>query len=215
MGMSRRQRIVMTSLWAAMVATAVALLAAWAGAKFPSPVSDVQASEPLKPLGFVVPDFSLTNQAGSTVTLDSLAGKPWIAAFIYTRCPGPCPITTAKMTQLQPKLPAGVRMISFSLDPEYDTTAVLAEYAQKFEANTTSWDFLTGPRQTIMDVARAMTIGAQMGVGDGQIVHSTYLVLVGADNKVVGCYQPSDPDSLRQMTLDAGQLMSGTDTAHE
>lgn len=208
MGMSRRQRIVMTSLWAGMVAVAVALLAAWAGAKFPSPVSDAQASEPLQPVGYPVPEFSLTNQAGATVTRETLAGKPWIAAFIYTRCIGPCPITTAKMKQLQPDLPAGVRMVSFTLDPEYDTSAVLTDYASKFEANTASWDFVTGPRDAILKAASAMRIGTKMGVGDAQIEHSTFLVLVGSNNKVVGYYKPTDSASMHQLALDARRLLA-------
>ena len=84
-----------------------------------------------------VPPFSLTERTGKTVTNGDLQGKVWVADFIYTTCPGPCPIISASMAQLQQKLTGDnrVQLVSFSVDPQDDTPAVLTAYANRFEAD--------------------------------------------------------------------------------
>ena len=59
--------------------------------------------EPLKTYG-IVPPFSLTERSGKTITNQDFAGKIWVADFIFTTCPGPCPIILANMAKLQSKL---------------------------------------------------------------------------------------------------------------
>ncbi len=60
-----------------------------------------------------------------------LAGDVWVSAFIFTRCPMSCPKISSVMKSLQEPLgKAGVRLVSFSVDPDYDTPAVLSRYAQ-------------------------------------------------------------------------------------
>ena len=71
---------------------------------------------------YPVPDFSLIDQSGTAVTLADLKGKVWIADFIFTNCGGTCPMMTDKMRKLQNTLPQEIRMVSFSVDPDRDTT---------------------------------------------------------------------------------------------
>ena len=79
-----------------------------------------------------------------------LAGKIWIADFIFTTCPGPCPIISTRMGELQrPLEKTDVHLVSFTVDPEKDTPEVLRAYAEKLHARPQRWDFLTGPRDTI------------------------------------------------------------------
>src|SRR5262249_41619086 len=78
---------------------------------------------------YPVPDFSLIDQTGAAVTLAELKGKVWIADFIFTNCGGTCPMMTEKMRKLQNVVPQEIRMVSFSVDPDRDTTKVLAAYA--------------------------------------------------------------------------------------
>src|SRR5262249_39324854 len=65
-----------------------------------------------------VPDFTLTDQDGKSLTRADLAGKVWIADFIFTNCAGTCPMITSTMHRLQGALPAEVHFVSFSVDPE-------------------------------------------------------------------------------------------------
>ena len=107
------------------------------------------------PVLFEIPDFSLTNQAGLTVTRDSLRGQVWIADIIFTRCAGPCPEMTRRMAEIQAALPvkAPVRFVTLTTNPEYDTPSVLQAHARRFGAQPERWHFLTGTKKQIVDLA--------------------------------------------------------------
>src|SRR5262249_17465749 len=82
-----------------------------------------------------VPAFQLTNQNGQPFGSGQLAGKIWIADFVYTTCPGPCPMISNRMSELQKPLEkSDVHLVSFSVDPEKDTPGVLRDYAGKLQA---------------------------------------------------------------------------------
>ncbi|MDQ2949786.1 MAG: SCO family protein, partial [Acidobacteriota bacterium] len=83
-----------------------------------------------------VPEFQLTAQTGQPFDSKVLAGNIWVADFIFTNCPGPCPRMTSQMHQVQEavfKMP-DVRLISFTVDPARDTPPVLAAYAKQHHA---------------------------------------------------------------------------------
>src|SRR5688500_16670878 len=82
--------------------------------------------EPLYP----APAFKSTDQDGRTVTNADLGDKTWVVNFIFTRCGGACPLITRKMVNVARKVPGnGLRFVSISVDPEYDTPAILKRYA--------------------------------------------------------------------------------------
>src|SRR5581483_3021130 len=99
-----------------------------------------------------VPQFTLTDQNGGSFDSTRLNGKVWIADFIYTTCPGPCPRMSSQMHQVQKALP-GIDLVSFTIDPKTDTPAVLKEYAGHFEA-ADRWHFLTGPEATLQHLCK-------------------------------------------------------------
>src|SRR5690606_5143702 len=103
----------------------------------------------------VVGSFSVTNQAGATVTGESLRGRPWAVDLIFTRCPGPCAILSGVMAQVQERLPPDSRagLLSITSDPDFDTPEVLARYAERFGADTSRWQFVTGTRDEIRRLA--------------------------------------------------------------
>src|SRR6266571_8372909 len=128
-----------------------------------------------------VPSFQFTNQNGQPFGLAQLAGKIWIADFIYTTCPGQCPMISSRMSELQkPLQKTDVHLVSFTVDPEKDTPEVLRRYAERLQAEPGRWDFLTGPKSAIYSLSRD---GFKLAVSDGSDeagipVHSTRLVLV-------------------------------------
>ena len=82
-----------------------------------------------------VPSFQFVNQNGQPFGSAQLTGKIWIADFIYTTCPGPCPMISSRMSELQKPLEkTDVHLVSFSVDPEKDTPDVLHRYAEKLQA---------------------------------------------------------------------------------
>src|ERR1700724_1183306 len=95
------------------------------------PTTSQEAADDLGP----VADFSLTERNGQTVRLADLRGKVWVASFLFTRCCTGCPRISADLLQLQKNLPEGAVIVSFSVDPDYDTPAVLKAYADTLGAD--------------------------------------------------------------------------------
>ena len=149
----------------------------------------------------IVPPFALTERSGKTITNHDLAGKIWIADFIYTTCPGPCPIITANMAKLQGVVAhdPNVQLVSFTVDPETDTPPVLAKYADQFGADPNRWWFLTGPEKPLYDLIEngflqvvQNNTGQPPAPGQYKVTHSTYLALVDGDGNVRGFYDGVD-----------------------
>lgn len=145
--------------------------------------------------GEVAP-FALTERSGSPLTRDDLLGKPWVAAFVFTRCTGPCPRITSTMRELQQRLrDTSVRMVSFTVDPEWDTPEVLREYANAAGADKDRWLFVTGDEKVIYElirrsflspVERAPVNEAVIGM---HVSHRTQLVTVDAKGRIRGFYE--------------------------
>jgi protein SCO1 len=112
-----------------------------------------------------VPDFTLIDQNGRPLRKTDLAGKIWVANFIFANCPDECPLMTAEMAKLQADLAdvLELRLVSITVDPEHDTPAVLFQYAERFRADPERWFFLTGDKPAIYRLARE---GFRLGVVD-------------------------------------------------
>lgn len=158
-----------------------------------------------------VPDFELTERSGRTVRLADLKGRLWIADFIFTSCAGPCPMLSRQMSGFQTSLARApeVRLVSFTVDPERDTPAVLSEYAARYRADRERWLFLTGERKTVYRLIREgfrLTVGEEPE-DDGQILHSLRFALVDRAGQVRGYYNGDDPESLRRLLPDVDRLL--------
>jgi protein SCO1/2 len=142
-----------------------------------------------------LPEVSLIDQHGASVSLASLKGKPVLIDFIYTSCSSTCPTLTAKMAaiahRLGPALGADVRIVSITLDPEHDTPAELAKYAASHDANGNGWIFLTGSPAQIDQVLALFKL-RRMREGDGTITHSVSAFLLGPDGHQIRQYNALD-----------------------
>lgn len=170
-----------------------------------------QREPPLPVLGTLSP-FALTGHDGRPLTLERLRGHPFVANFIFTRCAGICPAMTARLAQVQGRLPAGVAIVSFTVDPENDTPEVLARYARDFHAGP-RWTFATGAKQALYDLAtRDFKLAAvelprdQQQGGDGPFVHSGKLVLVDGAGRIRGYYDSDERQAVERLVADAGRL---------
>lgn len=168
------------------------------------------------PIYGTVPPFSLMERSGRTIHLSDLRGEVWVVDFIFTTCPGPCPVMTGRMKRLQEEL-AGkqdVRLVSVTVDPETDTPAVLSQYADRFGADHNRWLFLTGSEQAIHSLATdGLHLAVQenvpgSGVPDqGPIVHSTRFVLIDRMGRMRGYYDSTDPESMHELLAGIGQVL--------
>jgi protein SCO1/2 len=133
-------------------------------------------------------DFSLIDQDGRTVTLASLRGKTVLLDFIYTHCPGPCPVLTARhaavQRELAPALRDGVRFVSISLDPARDTPEALRAYGAARGADFATWSFLTGSPDDVRDVLRRYGVFAQESATDGEVDHVVVTMLIDREGRI-------------------------------
>ncbi|HJT80313.1 MAG TPA: SCO family protein [Chthoniobacterales bacterium] len=157
-----------------------------------------------------VPAFRLTNQNGQPFGSADLENKIWIADFIFTTCPGPCPIISSRMSELQkPFENTDVRLVSFTVDPEKDTPEVLRNYAEKHHAQKDRWNFLTGSKSAIYDLsAKGFKLAAIEGNEEtGMPIHSTRMVLVDRRGQIRGYYDALAADSVTKLVADTRHLL--------
>ena len=102
-----------------------------------------------------VPDFKFVNQDGDSITNKDYLGKVYVVEFFFTTCPSICPIMRENLVEIQNKLKGNKNfgIVSISIDPEHDTPQVLKEYAEEHKVTNPNWNFLTGDRNVIYDMA--------------------------------------------------------------
>ncbi len=170
----------------------------------------------LPPL-FTIPDFSLTNQNQRVVALSDLHGEVWVADVIFTRCAGPCPKMTHRMSEIQAALPRGapVRLVTLTTDPAYDTPAVLRAYADRFGAAPERWWFLTGNKATLarLEVDGFKFAASEKAAGEREntsdlFVHSTFFILVDRRGRARGIYYYSEPGMKERLLQDIDLLLA-------
>lgn len=203
MKMPLRRRL----LWAFLVLSLVAVAAA-------TLLQRMRRPEPIPVYG-QLPAFSLVNRDGRTVRLEDLAGAPWVADFVFTRCPASCPMMSARMARLERSLPRDVeaRLVSISVDPVHDTPEVLERYARKYRAPE-RWLFLTGERENVRKLSiEGFKLGLEMDpppemAAPEPILHSTRFVLVDGEGRIRGYYEAFDEASTEKLRADLLRLAS-------
>ncbi len=160
-----------------------------------------------------IADFELIERNGETVTKADLAGKVWVAAFVFTRCTGPCPQVTGTMARLQKELAdiPEARLVTFTVDPSRDDPDALREYAKHFGADTKRWLFLTGSESEIHGLLEESFMVPVEKVADSPVGeefnHSTKLAVVDKQGNLRGYFdgKPSQleakPDAAFQANL--------------
>jgi protein SCO1/2 len=151
---------------------------------------------PLPPEVFgQVPSFTMTNHLSEPFGSEQLKGQTWVASFIFTRCKTFCPMITKQLLELQNKIANSglqLKIVSFTVDPEFDTPETLNRYAQSVEADTAKWTFLTAEHARLKELIES---GFKLGMGELvetsdliDIAHAQKLVLVDAQGRMRGYY---------------------------
>jgi protein SCO1/2 len=153
------------------------------------------------PIYDTVPNFTLTERSGKNVSLDDLKGQVWVADFIFTNCADSCPMMSNRMKDLQETaIQNGVRLVSFTVDPNRDTTEVLKSYADQYGAQGDRWLFLTGKEEYIHQLAiKGFHLGVEKAQEENPILHSNKFVLVDRRGRIRGYYEDSTPEEKHEM----------------
>lgn len=156
---------------------------------------DMPAPEAVPIIGGIAPEFQLIDHLGGQLALRDLRGKLVALNFIYTRCPMSevCPRLAASFATVQrqfsPSMGKDLVLLSMTIDPQWDTSPVLAAYAKLWRAREGGWRFLTGPPDAVRKAATSW--GLVYWPEDGAIVHTSRTALIGRDGKLLAMVEGS------------------------
>ena len=172
-----------------------------------------------------IPTFSFINQYNKKVTNQTYDDMIYVVDFMFTTCPTICKQMTFKMAYLERELKKydNVKFLSHTINPEYDTPEVLLEYANKYASDLgvdlSRWNFVTGNRDSIYNIAKSYLLVAEKGINSdhGGFIHSGDFVLIdnkgrirsGYDTKgnPIGAYDGTSAQSVKDLIVDVGVLV--------
>lgn len=160
-------------------------------------------------------DFEFTTQDNEKLALEDLQDEWWIASFIYTNCEAVCPTMTANLARIQGMMEGenlDARIISFSIDPEYDSPEVLKDYAEEYGADLDNWTFLTGYEfATIKDISiNTFQTNLQEGSPENPnnlTAHGTNFFLVNPNGEIIKKYDGMGVDGLDEVIDDLEKVL--------
>jgi protein SCO1/2 len=204
------------ALLAVLVAVALVIRGRGSAGTSAAPPAAARHPDERLPVLADIPAFSFTNVDGRTIDPSALRGHVWIADLIFTRCVTTCPITTAKMNVLRRSIPSDeIRFVSFSIDPDYDTPAVLGAYARRWSADP-RWLLLSGPTRLVTEFVTAMKMPFQRtAMPDEPILHSTLFFLIDQQGRLRGEYNSLEDASVRRLAADATWLEGASAAARD
>lgn len=166
------------------------------------------------PVLFNAPKYALRNQLDQPVSNQTLEGHPYVAAFIFTNCTTICPMMTGKMSDLQTRIDdPRIKLVSFTVDPERDTPAVLKQYGEKFKADANRWFFLTGTveQMTAVETGFHVRVPDNIRMAGGTTnnngpEHSDRFILVDQKGRVRGIYDAKDERAMALLKVESSKL---------
>ncbi len=168
-----------------------------------------------------VPSFEFTNQDGKTISNSFYENKVYVIEFFFTTCPTICPKMNENMVLLQNEYYGNLDfgIASFSINPEYDTPKILKEYAKSHGATLKNWNFLTGDKETIYNLANkglALYAG-ENSAAEGGFEHSGMFALVDKKGNIrsrldelgnpIAFYDGLDSKSIQMIKEDIAVLL--------
>jgi protein SCO1/2 len=150
-----------------------------------------------------IADFAFLNQDSAWVTNETFKDKVYVADFFFTSCPSICPIMKVQLLRVYEKFKANdkVMILSHSIDPDYDNVAVLRDYAKRLEVSSDKWNFITGDKAEIYDMAQTSYYVAtrENENAPGGYEHSGAFILVDNNRHIRGVYDGTDPEAVSRL----------------
>jgi len=158
-----------------------------------------------------IPDFKFLNQDSLWISEKDMAGKIYVADFFFTTCPTICPKMKTQLLRIYDKFAEEdrVRILSHTIDPEYDGVRVLKEYAKKLNINSPRWNLVTGKKSDIYRLGeKSYMVTAQEDANEeGGFVHSGAFILVDKNRHVRGIYDGTKEEDVNHLIEDMTLLL--------
>jgi protein SCO1 len=150
-----------------------------------------------------IPEFSFINQEGEKFGSSDLKGKIFVADFFFTRCTGICLDMTTQLKRVQDayKDNNDVSIISFTVDPRNDSSAILKNYASEYHIKSDKWNLITGNKDSIYTLAQK---GFYLAAGENEedpidFIHSPKCMLVDKQGRIRGIYDGTDKEDVDRL----------------
>lgn len=157
-----------------------------------------------------IPEFSFVNQNNQTVNSSEYEGHIYVADFFFANCPTICPKMATHMLELQKHFydRSDFGLISFTVNPEADTVEALKAYADKVHAIDSVWNFLTGEKEDLYELAFEGYFANAMRdeVAPGGFLHSSNLFLIDKQSRIRGVFDGTSTVELNDL-MDAIEIL--------
>lgn len=157
-----------------------------------------------------IQDFAFLNQDSVLITQDSVRGRIFVADFFFTSCRTICPIMKTQMLRVYQEFENDpqVVLLSHTIDPEYDTVALLRGYAERLGVTSRKWHFLTGKKEDIYNLAEKsyFTTAREDALEDQGFIHSGAFLLVDEHLRIRGQYDGTKPAEVDELIKDLRRL---------
>lgn len=150
-----------------------------------------------------IPDFEFTSQRGIAMKISDFQQNVLIVDFFFTRCPGICPKMSSQLSRVQENINATptVKILSISVDPDYDVPTVLKQYGDLYNANDTTWYFAHMPKNEVFNIG---FYGFKLPADTlDKTLHSEKMVLLDKQRRVRGYYCGTDTKEVDRMITEA------------
>lgn len=169
-------------------------------------ISEINGKTSIDTVYATVPYFSFINQAGDSLNQTNLNGKIYVADFFFISCPTICPIMKKEMIRVYNafKGDTAIALLSHTIDPQHDSLPLLKQYASDLGSDGKQWQFLTGNREQIYEMAEKGYYATALpdSTAPGGFVHSGGFILVDRLARVRGIYDGTDPKQVDQLIKD-------------
>lgn len=168
-----------------------------------------------------VSPYSFVDQNGETFTQEKVEGKIHVVDFFFTRCPSICPIMTENMKSIHKKFNSyeDFAIISYTVDPKYDTTFVLKNYAKDRDIDFDNWHFVTGEKDSIYATAfEYLSSAMEDPSAPGGFLHTEYFILLDKEGRIrsreddhgnlIGVYDGTSKAQVKDLIDDIKVLMA-------
>jgi len=155
-----------------------------------------------------IEEFKLSTHRNIAITKDSLLGKIHLANFFFTSCPSVCPAINNNINLIVSKFQNvnDIQFVSYTVDPEKDNIATLANYAKRYE-NPPNWTFVTGPKSSIYRLAEFSYLAIGSGASQANWAHTEKLTLIDEKGRIRGIYEGRGDQRTINEIIDAIKLL--------
>jgi len=157
-----------------------------------------------------IADFSFVDQDSAEITPATFAGKIYVADFFFTSCRTICPIMKTQMVRVYEAIEDDpeVLILSHTIDPEYDTVALLRDFAERLGVKSEKWHFVTGNQDSIFNIAQTSYFATAMAdktEPDG-FIHSGAFLLIDKQKRIRGKYDGTVEQDVNRLIADIQRL---------